>query len=228
MMKLITELINKYRHFSYRLHSVEKKFTDIYAQGGFSGNEFPESGVGASLQQTAQIRRELEKLFDKYNVKFLLDAPCGDFSWMCHVTLDNIEYIGLDIVENVINQNIAKHANNIRTFKKINIIQEPLPQSDMILCRDCFIHLSNKDVILTLRNFKKSGAKYLLTTTFPGVTENTNMVSGRGCRPINLLLPPFNLPMPIENIIEGCTEEDSKRADKSLGLWNLIDLKLDY
>ena len=74
-----------------------------------------------------------------------------------------------------------------------------------------------------IRNFHKSGTKYLLTTTFTGIKENTDIVSGR-VRPINLQKPPFNFPMPILLINEHCTEEVGRFADKSLGLWEIVDI----
>jgi hypothetical protein len=226
VIQFIIKIINKYKHFSYRLKSRERKFTLIYKNGGFSGKKYPASGSGSTIQQTNQLRSELVKLLWKYNIKIFLDAPCGDFTWMRLIDLGNINYIGVDIVEEIVNINKANYSEHNRVFLKRDIIKDELPRSNMILCRDCFIHLSNKDIILTLDNFKKSGAKYLLATTFPDVSKNIDLITGRGCRPVNLLLPPFNLPKPIENIVEGCTEEEGRHRDKSLGLWKLIDLNL--
>jgi hypothetical protein len=90
----------------------------------------------------------------------------------------------------------------------------------LILCRDCFIHLSHRDILSAIRNFQLSGSKYLLTTTFPGIDENKNIVTGR-MRPINLQRPPFNFPLPILLINEQCTEGEGRFADKTLGLWEI-------
>jgi hypothetical protein len=96
---------------------------------------------------------------------------------------------------------------------------------DLILCRDCLFHLSYKDIFSALKNFKKSKSRFLLTTTFTNRTKNRNIFSG-GWRPINLELPPFNLPRPVKIINENCTEADGKYSDKSLGLWNLESILL--
>ena len=52
----------------------------------------------------------------------VLDIPCGDFNWMQKVDLSNIEYIGADIVEELIKKNIEIYEgkNNLR-FKVLNL-----------------------------------------------------------------------------------------------------------
>jgi hypothetical protein len=75
-----------------------------------------------------------------------------------------------------------------------------------------------------LANFRRSGAKYLLTTTFTDRPENRDL--GRLIwRPLNLQAAPFRFPPPLELLNEGCTEENSQFADKSLGLWQITDLE---
>jgi hypothetical protein len=53
---------------------------------------------------------------------------------------------------------------------------------------------------------------------------NADIQTG-GWRPINLQLPPYNLPKPIKLIDERCPLEDYR--DKSLGLWKTADIP-DY
>ena len=108
----------------------------------------------------------------------------------------------------------------------MDIVKEDLPTADVIICRDCFVHLSNKDIIEALKKFKRSQSHYLLTTTFYNIKENNDLVSGRGWRPINLQKSPFNFPEPIKLISENCTEQNGKYLDKSLGLWKLEQIFL--
>jgi hypothetical protein len=79
---------------------------------------------------------------------------------------------------------------------------------------------SNDDVQRALANFKRSGARYLLATTFPTVQENSDTQNGVW-RPLNLEKGPFHLPRPIALINEKCTEAQGRYQDKSLGLWVL-------
>jgi hypothetical protein len=96
--------------------------------------------------------------------------------------------------------------------------------ADLIFVRDCLVHFSDEDVKTALRQICSSGCKYFLTTIFPDSKKNLPIETGEW-RPLNLLIPPFNLPLPIEVFSEGCSENDGKYADKSLGLWHLDQLQ---
>ncbi|WP_106134847.1 hypothetical protein [Mongoliibacter ruber] len=70
-------------------------------------------------------------------------------------------------------------------------------------------------------NFKKSGAKYLLTTSFINHPTNTDIQTGYW-RPINLTQPPFSFPTHLKTINEKCTEGGGKH--KSLVLVGLENI----
>ena len=63
------------------------------------------SGPGSSLAQTAEIRRRLPVLFASLEIGSMLDAPCGDLNWMRHIDLRLEKYVGIDIVQSIIEQN---------------------------------------------------------------------------------------------------------------------------
>lgn len=185
------------------------------------------SGPGSSLVQTDEIRRELPLLLEELNVRSLLDAPCGDFNWMQHVALDLDQYIGIDVVAELVDQNQRKFGCSNRAFLNLDITCDDLPRVDLIFCRDCLVHFSYEDVFRAIRRFKKSGSKYLLTTTFPRPQANAQITTG-DWRPLNLQLYPFNFPLPLKIVNEKCTEECStcgnRFANKSMALWDLATL----
>lgn len=148
----------------------------------------------------------------------MLDAPCGDFNWLSQVPL-NVDYFGYDIVEPVINANIARYSSSRVKFMRADITSDPLPRVDLVLCRDCLVHFSFEDIFLTLRNVLKSGARYLLTTTFPG-RVNRDIATG-DWRPLDFERKPFRFPKAVKIINEDCTEFDGAYRDKSLGLWDM-------
>jgi hypothetical protein len=218
---LIKKLKNKFSHLKARFLRNKTIFCQIYKSGGFSIGGDPLSGSGATLTQTQSIRDEIPKIMKQLNAKAIIDAPCGDFNWMKEVYLKGYQYIGLDIVEELIQKNNTEYANGERIFLVRDIVKDSIPAADLILSRDCFVHLSNKDILRAIRNFKKSGSLYLLTTTFTRVDKNKDLVSGRGWRPINLERPPFNFHRPLKIINENCTEGDGLYSDKSLALWKI-------
>ncbi len=203
--------------------AAQKRFTTIYRRNVFRGNE-SRSGEGSNLVQTEVIRREVPLLLGNLGVRTMLDAPCGDFNWMQHVSLPLDQYIGVDVVEELVAEDIRRYASATRRFLCLDIIGDQLPRADLIFCRDCLVHLNFEQALQALRNFQFSGAEYLLTTTFPGSKTNAELGSGDIWRTLNLERSPFNLPPPLRLINEGCKESDGAFADKSLGLWRLQDL----
>ena len=206
---------------SYKFKSSKSIFSEIYHNNSWNAQNSV-SGPGSELPVTSVIIEEIPFIIKETNAKILLDAPCGDFHWMKETKLDLDKYIGVDIVPEIIANNQQKYSNETRTFINLDIIKDRLPQADMILCRDCLVHLSFKDVFTTIKNFKESNSKYLLTTTFPELRENRNIDTGLW-RPINLQIKPFSFPNPIKLINEKFSE-NGKYTDKSLGLWKLEDI----
>ena len=205
--------------------AVKNRFTAIYHTNAF-GSEESRSGKGSNLAQTERIRQLLPRLLRDFKVSAMLDAPCGDFNWMRHADLPIADYVGVDVVEELIAKDNELFGTKSRRFFRMDIIEDSLPQTDLIFCRDCLVHLSHGQAIRVLRNFKRSGARYLLTTTFPGTQTNRDL--GREIwRPLNLQREPFNLPTPHALINEGCTEDEGAYADKSMGLWALQELDLE-
>lgn len=175
------------------------------------------------------IGDDLLYLFKKYNIKTILDAPCGEFSWMNGVNLTGIDYLGFDNDENIINENIKKYkkidfkTNSYIDFYTKDIIFEYLPAADLIICRDFFQQLSIEDILLSLKNFKKSNSKYLMVTNVSSINTNKELIFGFN-RAINLMLPPFNLPQPLFKINMGYVNKLGKRVDKEFVLWRLADV----
>ena len=107
----------------------------------------------------------------------------------------------------------------------LNSTQKTVPQADLIFCRDYLVNLSFADIASALFLCKKSGSRYLLTTTFTGHFENRDSQTG-GFRPLNLMAPPFNFPKPLAIINENCTEHGGSYGEKCLALWSLDDIPL--
>ena len=203
---------------------LQEKFTKVYSANIFGGAE-SRSGAGSDLVQTEVIRKAIPLILKKYNVESMLDAPCGDWFWMQHVDFGIKSYIGVDIVRPLTEKNQAIFGREGIEFSCVDLSKDALPCADLIFSRDCLVHLSYNDTLKILHNFKASGAKYLLTTTFTDRASNSDLGNGFW-RPLNMQLAPFNFPSPLELVNEGCTEGNNLFRDKALGLWLLDDLEL--
>lgn len=196
------------------------KFRMIYRTNFWSGPA-SRSGAGSDLEQTAAIRTELPELLRRWSIRSLLDLPCGEGSWMATVDLGPVEYLGADLVPEVVAANRAR--GDGRSYLELDLTTSPLPAVDLLFCRDCLVHLSTADIRRALANVRRAGIRYLLTTTFSDEPTNLDIVTG-DWRPLNLERPPFGFPPPIDRIVERCTEGGGLFADKSLGLWRVAEL----
>lgn len=201
-------------------------FKTIHDDNAWSGVESL-SGPGSDTAATKTIASELPKLLQKYEISSILDVPCGDFHWMQHVDMVGTQYVGADIVPALINRNTQLYANDARKFKIIDIINDTIPRTDLIFCRDCFIHLSEAHILRSLENFVHSGSKFLLMTTYPHKSYNWDCATG-AYRPINFLKAPYCLPEPLETLLEDPprpAEAGDPNFERVMGLWTLESIR---
>lgn len=198
-------------------------FENIWTRNRW-GDPESRSGTGSNPRQTEHLRKELPALLEILEIRSLLDLPCGDFHWMKDVRLpEGLAYIGGDIVEQLVERNRSQYGSAARQFRTIDLMRDPLPVADLILCRDALVHFSYSDIFRALANFRRSGAEYLLTTHFSGDRTNHDIRTGQW-RPLNLMKAPFHLPPPMLVIDERCTEGNGGYRDKCMALWRLKDL----
>lgn len=191
-----------------------KVFTEIFEKNLWGSDESV-SGLGSTLEWSAKMRKSLPELLLRRGARTLLDAPCGDFNWMRVVQLpEGLSYLGGDIVGSLISDLQGKYGRSGRQFVHLDILTDPLPDADLWLCRDALIHFPSEAVIRVLEKFAKSNTRYLLTTTFDFPTANPDIAFG-DFRLINLRIPPFSLPKPLEYI----DDYPSLAAPRRLGLW---------
>jgi hypothetical protein len=188
------------------------------------------NGPGSSLEYTKDLRETLPDLLKKYSVTTMLDAPCGDWTWMSQVDIRFLySYIGMDSEPRLIQSNIT-NAGSLRpncTFIKANLLKrKSFPKVDLILCRDFLAHLPTEWIGTMLEKFTACGAKYLLASNYPGSSNDFEWVPddypwlGYMERPHDLTLPPFNLEQ-IDSIPEQSPPGGVLANSHELGLFIL-------
>ena len=179
------------------------------------------SGLGSELPAVAALAAGLPPLLHKLGARSLLDAPCGDALWIHRIGLD-LDYVGADIVPAIVGglQRRAAAGELKGRYLLADITSEPLPRADAVLCRDCLVHLSFARITRALDNLRRSGASWLITTTFTGLQANHDCEDG-DWRALNLCRPPFAWPPPAALLVERCDEAAGGYRDKSLGVWRM-------
>jgi hypothetical protein len=199
-------------------------FSRIYCDNAW-GDVESVSGPGSSQARAASFVEDLATALRQLEVRVLLDAPCGDFNWAAPFADAVDRYVGVDVVPELIEANAAHHGGPRRQFLPLDITRDTLPTADAVLCRDCLVHFSFADVWTTLRNFERSGTRYLITTTFIDRATNHDVRTGQW-RTLNLQVSPFAFPPPLLLVDERCTDWAGHYRDKRLAVWPLASLKL--
>ena len=233
LLKLLTpvDLIDYYRRIRYSKFkknskfygkTIHQTFEEIYMSDYWKGQE-SKSGTGSDSLQASKLQKELPKIFKNYNIKSILDIPCGDFNWMKKIDLSQIRYLGGDIVPGIIEKNVQHNANDNISFKVLDLTTDKLPQVDLIICRDCLVHFSYEHIYKALSNILLSNSKYLLVTSFNNRKFNYDITTG-DWRPLNLEIFPFDFSDPVLKLDEVTTDKEFN--DKQLLMWEIKNLKL--
>jgi hypothetical protein len=202
---------------------LRQRFQRIH-DGNLWGAAGSTSGLGSELDATAVLRGELPWLLARLGITSLLDAPCGDAGWINQSSL-GVHYVGIDIVPDLVERlQAAAAAGEIGgDYHLADITRDSLPRCDAILCRDCLVHLSFANIERAAANFRRSGATWLIATTFPEWRTNRDCEDG-DWRALNLQRAPFDWDAPVELLNENCTEAGGGWRDKSLGVWRLAEI----
>ena len=167
----------------------KKVFSKIYKEGLWNEG----SGDGSKIENVREYVDVLQKYIDKPEIKTVIDLGCGDWQFSKFLDLSSVLYLGVDVVDSVIDSNIDLYSASNIDFISRDIITYELPQVDLIICKDVLQHLSNRDVISVLIKIIKSSKFALITNDFnPESTSNIDIENG-DYRYLDLTLSPFFL-----------------------------------
>lgn len=194
-------------------------FTAIYKSDAWIEHEGQESlsGPGSSQAATQKIMGELSLLLQSLDCKLLVDIGCGDFNWMQFVDGD-WDYIGIDVVNHIIDKNIAIYGSDRRNFINVDATMETIPPGDVILCREVLFHLSFYDICNLIANIKRTEATYFITTTDEGIWFNSDILSG-DFRQLNLSMSPFRFQKYLKRI-----DDNNRLPSQYLGVWKIKEI----
>ena len=207
----------------YTKHTRERDmtgvFSQIYANGAWvmRQGQGSLSGVGSVQEATGEMALQLGAFIREVGCRRLVDIGCGDFNWMRTVVGD-FEYLGIDVVPQVIDANNAQYADPRRRFVCLDATSTPLESGDVALCREVLFHLSFNDGLKLMRNIRAAGFKHVLFTTDSAVWFNSDIRTG-DFRRINLTRSPYGLPRPNRQLTD-----DKVSTGRVLAVWQGTDL----
>ena len=183
---------------NHTMNHHEKSFTHIY-KNRLWGIDHP-NGFGSLDKYTVNDRLALSSIINKYNIKTMLDVPCGTVSWI-NMVLKNIriDYTGMDIVKEQIRDNKQKFPEY--KFIHGDMTQTRIGKYDLIFSKEGTQHITEPATLNFLKNVKKSGSTYLCITHYDIPRNDDSIVStstgipdleSGGYREQNFLLPPYH------------------------------------
>lgn len=229
--KLIPDLVlDYYSWYKYKANQSPFQGMDIGAvfnriyESNYWGSSESVSGPGSSQTHAGILAEHISNFLTKLNIQSIVDAPCGDFNWMCHLDLSKVFYTGVDIVPALIEKNKTNYSQLNIKFLTMDLVKDPLPRADLIINRDCLVHFSYAQIHKALNNMIRSESTYLMTTSFPRLKVNYDITTG-DWRPINLEIPPFRFPRPLFILTEPFEKKfERENKGKVLGIWRLNEL----
>ncbi|MEM7621324.1 MAG: class I SAM-dependent methyltransferase [Pseudomonadota bacterium] len=149
--------------------SNREAFRKIYKEGiwGESDSEEFYSGPGSHFDSYNRTYAQTIRDFIEMNgVTSVVDIGCGDFTIGRQIveSLPGLQYTGVDIVPEVIENNQSKNTYDNVTFMCSDMAVEDLPDADLCLIKEVWQHLSNDTIMTCLDKTRKY--KYRIVTEY--------------------------------------------------------------
>lgn len=178
-----------------------KAFVEYGLSEKRQGRRESASGPGSSLSATAECLELLDEVIARYQVKSILDLGCGDWHWMRLANWrkgsDIVSYEGWDAHSGLVDHLTQLYGDERTRFRLGDITTEPLPEVDLVICRDVLFHLQLELAAKVIEQLKGRDT-LLISTSFQNVRENTGIkpylaIENWGYYNINLDIAPFEL-----------------------------------
>lgn len=153
------------------------------------------SGIGSTPASTRKYRRFLAEFLRTHNIRSVVDFGCGDWQSSRLIDWTGIDYLGLDVVESVIETNQKRFGSKSIRFEPTRWPLESLPQADLLIAKDVLQHWPDADI----HKFRPlmSTFRYALITNcveLRGETKHRDIETA-DFRPLDLARPPFSWPL---------------------------------
>jgi len=158
------------------MNNLKELFTETYTgKKWYEGNSL--SGVGSSLQYTEHIRKIVLDVINQNNIQTIWDCSCGDWNWMKEIKDELPNYIGNDIVSELIDVNTKEYGSDNIKFQCGDMLEELKKLEDnsidLILCRHTLEHLDTEYSVNVVKQIHRVGKWAIITSTN---SNNSNIV----------------------------------------------------
>jgi hypothetical protein len=173
---------------------LSSEFTNIYKNDLWLSG----SGAGSFKENTIEYNEFIINFIKNNNINSITDIGCGDWqsSHLIYNQLTNIDYLGIDCVDFVIQQNKEKYPNY--KFSSMNILNnlDSIRNSEIYILKDILQHWTIKDIYSLIDKLLSKKFKCIIITNNANQNsdnlELNSVVSGRGLHSNYLPLRKYN------------------------------------
>jgi len=160
----------------------------------------PSSGWGSHLKFAKPYIEFLTQFIHDNQITSVVDLGCGSWEFSQYIDWDGIDYVGVEVVKQLVDLNNEKFATDNIKFIKGDILTMDLPDGALLVCKDVLQHLQDSDIQLFLSRIKKYNHCLITNDIAISIEDNIELTKKnrnskrRGSnRPLDLTLPPFNV-----------------------------------
>lgn len=134
----------------------KRRFAEIYTGHEWGGHSL--SGPGSDERSTVPYVKFVQYWLDSHpEAKTVVELGCGDWATSSRIEWgDDRRYIGLDIVDDLIEKNRDSFASKNVSFMAADFVDDDLPTGDVLIAKDVLQHLSNESVLSLLKRTKNA------------------------------------------------------------------------
>lgn len=200
------------------MSNLKELFTATYTNKKWSeGGSL--SGLGSSLDYTKHIRHILVELIQNKKIKTIFDCSCGDWNWMKEIKDILPNYIGNDIVEELVIENTKKYGTNKIKFQCGDMLEQlkllDTNSIDLVICRHTLEHLPTVYAVDVIKQIYRV-SNYSIITSTNCITNSELNVDGVTARNINLEIEPYQ-PL-LGNPIKKYYDSNGDTIDNTFGI----------
>lgn len=151
------------------------------------------SGPGSSPANTIEYRAFVGRFMEADQIRSVSDLSCGDWAFSHLIDWSETDYVGLDVVPEIVASNRSRFAAPNVRFEELTGI-DSLPGGDLLLAKEVLQHLPNRAVAEYLAVIRRKYRYALLSNAIePAARANTDIAAG-DYRPLRLQDAPFHTP----------------------------------
>jgi SAM-dependent methyltransferase len=119
-------------------------FASIYRGREWRGESA--SGPGSDPARTRPFVALIQRFLAEHNIRRVLDIGCGDWSTSGLIDWSGIDYVGTDIVAEVVAANQRRHGSGNISFVQLDAVEDELPRADLAIAKEVLQHLPIADI----------------------------------------------------------------------------------